>query len=231
MAQVNFVAVHKALRGKRMAVVLMNEMTRRTHSHGINQAIYSTDNCHPSPTFSVVPYNRFLNIKKLLEVGMTTQGENTFNKLKGLYRLPDKKGIHIVGNIRPIEERDIPTVLKLMNKQLDSCTVKPKWTIEEAAHHLIGRDEIVYTWVVDNHLNGQMQVSDFISITRTTQKITTKNSKYLNQDMYTANLGYYGLSQNTLLDMVKQTLWYSVDLMNCDNYIALSLMSNAPKIF
>lgn len=49
MVEVNFLCVHKKLRSKRMAPVLIKEITRRVHQQGISQAVYGTSAVLPKP--------------------------------------------------------------------------------------------------------------------------------------------------------------------------------------
>lgn len=49
MVEVNFLCVHKKLRSKRVAPVLIKEITRRVHQQGISQAVYSTSAVLPKP--------------------------------------------------------------------------------------------------------------------------------------------------------------------------------------
>jgi len=49
MVEVNFLCVHKKLRSKRVAPVLIKEITRRVRQQGISQAVYSTSAVLPKP--------------------------------------------------------------------------------------------------------------------------------------------------------------------------------------
>ena len=53
MAEVAFMAIHKNLRKKKLAQVLMKEMQRRMRLNGLNQAIYSGPEANPTPFTSV----------------------------------------------------------------------------------------------------------------------------------------------------------------------------------
>lgn len=52
MVEVNFLCVHKKLRSKRMAPVLIREITRRVQQRGLYQAIYSASVVLPTPVTS-----------------------------------------------------------------------------------------------------------------------------------------------------------------------------------
>lgn len=52
MVQVKFLCVHKKLRLKRMAPVLIRELTRRVNQQGVYQAVYSAAVVLPTPLSS-----------------------------------------------------------------------------------------------------------------------------------------------------------------------------------
>lgn len=68
MAEINFLCVHKKLRTKRMAPVLIKEVTRRVNLKNIWQAIYTAGKYIPSPFAECLYHHRSLNPKKLIEV-------------------------------------------------------------------------------------------------------------------------------------------------------------------
>lgn len=49
MTEINFLCVHKKLRSKRLAPVLIREITRRSHLEGIFQAAYTAGVVLPKP--------------------------------------------------------------------------------------------------------------------------------------------------------------------------------------
>ena len=49
MVEINFLCVHKKLRSKRMAPVLIKEITRRVNLEGIFQAVYTAGIVLPKP--------------------------------------------------------------------------------------------------------------------------------------------------------------------------------------
>ena len=68
MAEINFLCVHSKLRTKRMAPVLIKEVTRRINLKGVWQAIYTAGKYIPSPITETYYHFRPLNYKKLLDV-------------------------------------------------------------------------------------------------------------------------------------------------------------------
>jgi glycylpeptide N-tetradecanoyltransferase len=67
VVEVNFLCVHKKLRSKRLAPVLIREITRRVNLHGIFQACYTAGVVLPKPVARCRYYHRSLNPKKLIE--------------------------------------------------------------------------------------------------------------------------------------------------------------------
>jgi len=49
LVEINFLCVHKKLRSKRLAPVLIKEVTRRIHLQGIFQALYTAGVHLPKP--------------------------------------------------------------------------------------------------------------------------------------------------------------------------------------
>lgn len=72
MAEINFLCVHKKLRTKRLAPVLIKEITRRVNLTGVWQALYTAGVVIPKPITTATYYHRSLNIKKLVDVGFNS---------------------------------------------------------------------------------------------------------------------------------------------------------------
>ncbi len=76
MAEINFLCVHKKLRAKRLAPVLIQEVTRRVNLTNVWQAIYTAGATLPTP-FGVANYwHRNLNPAKTVEVGFAYKPAN-----------------------------------------------------------------------------------------------------------------------------------------------------------
>ncbi len=73
MAEINFLCVHKKLRAKRLAPVLIKEITRRINMKGVWQAVYTAGKRIPTPFSETLFYHRLLNVKKLVEVAGSVQ--------------------------------------------------------------------------------------------------------------------------------------------------------------
>ncbi|CAH3157078.1 unnamed protein product, partial [Porites evermanni] len=91
MVEINFLCVHKKLRSKRVAPVLIREITRRVNLQGIFQAVYTAGVVLPKPVACCRYWHRSLNPKKLVEVKFSHLSRNmTMQRTVKLYRLPEK---------------------------------------------------------------------------------------------------------------------------------------------
>jgi len=68
MTAIDFLCIHTKLRTKRLAPVLIKEVTRRINLKGIWQAIYTVGKPIPTPIAYTRYYYRSINYKKLLDV-------------------------------------------------------------------------------------------------------------------------------------------------------------------
>lgn len=68
VVEINFLCVHKKLRSKRLAPVLIKEITRRVNLTGIFQAVYTAGVVLPKPVTTCRYWHRSLNPRKLIEV-------------------------------------------------------------------------------------------------------------------------------------------------------------------
>ncbi|KCV72722.1 hypothetical protein H696_00300 [Fonticula alba] len=147
MPAINFLCIHKKLRSKRLAPVLIKEITRRVHQTGIFQAIYTAGVRIPRPVSSVSYYHRPLNYQKLMDVGFVHPGTQLLSSILRQYRLPKTVALP---HFRPMRPEDVPQVTALWaDASATRYNLTAEFTEEEVAHSLIPRDKLVYTYVVE----------------------------------------------------------------------------------
>jgi glycylpeptide N-tetradecanoyltransferase len=73
MAEVNFLAVHRKLRSKRLAQIVIQEMMRRKRKNGFPYAYYTSGHSMPTPFCTSLFMNRFINTHKLTEIRYTSK--------------------------------------------------------------------------------------------------------------------------------------------------------------
>lgn len=112
MVEINYLCVHKKLRSKRVAPVLIKEITRRVNFNGIFQAVYTAGVILPTPVSKCRYWHRSLNPKKLIEVHFSYLQRNmTMQRTIKLYKLPEAP--KTLG-FRKLTEADCPQAFELL---------------------------------------------------------------------------------------------------------------------
>lgn len=148
MVEVNFLCVHKKLRSKRLAPVLIKELTRRVHQLGISQAVYSTSAVLPKPIASCRYWHRSLNTRKLIELNFSSLTRNmTLQRALKLNRLPE---ITKTTGLRPMTSQDVPVVHDLLKEHFKVFSLSTVLTLEDVEHWLLPQDGVIDTYVVES---------------------------------------------------------------------------------
>lgn len=215
VVEINFLCVHKKLRSKRLAPVLIKEVTRRANLTGIFQAVYTSGTVLPVPVSSARYYHRNLNPKKLVDVGFTRcPPRMTMARYQKTYKLPETTSIK---GLRLMEESDVPNVHKLLNKYLSRFSLKVLFTEEEIRHWLLPRDNVIQSYVIQNE---EGYVTDFISFYHLKSNVLNIAEK-LN-----AAYSFYNVALTVpLVDLMKDALILAKN-SGCDVFNALELMEN-----
>lgn len=135
MTEINFLCVHKNLRAKRLAPVLIKEITRRVNLTNVWQAIYTAGVTIPTPFTGATYWHRGINIKKLCDVRfLGVPSGTTMAKYIKNNALPNN-----VSNtkLRPMEKKDVPEVTAMLNEYLSNVKVHIVYTEEEVAHFML----------------------------------------------------------------------------------------------
>jgi len=159
MVEINFLCVHKKLRSKRLAPVLIREITRRVNLKGIFQAVYTAGVVLPKPVGTCRYWHRSLNPKKLIEVKFSHLSRNmTMQRHLKLYRLPDQTK---VAGLRLFESKDVEKVRVLLNEYLSKFNLCPVFTDQEVEHWFLPQANIINSYVVEEAEGGG--ITDFLS--------------------------------------------------------------------
>lgn len=114
MVDINFLCVHKKLRSKRVAPVLIREITRRVNLQGIFQAVYTAGVVLPKPIATCRYWHRSLNPKKLIEIKFSHLSRNmTMQRTLKLYKLPETTK---VPGFRKMVYTDVPQAQKILGE-------------------------------------------------------------------------------------------------------------------
>lgn len=175
--EINFLCVHKKLRSKRLAPVLIKEVTRQCHLTGVFHAIYTVGSVLPTPVSCARYYHRTINAKKLAEIGFSAIPHNmSMEAHVKRFELPASPSL---SGLREMEKRDVPAVGKLMRRYMRRFDMAPRFSDHEVEHILLsGRGQegtsvtgkkggekrregqVTWTYVVEN---GQGEITDMFA--------------------------------------------------------------------
>lgn len=160
LVEINFLCVHKKLRAKRLAPVLIREITRRVNLTGIFQAVYTAGVVLPKPVGTCRYWHRSINPKKLIEVKFSHLSRNmTMQRHLKLYKLPDSTK---TPGIREFKTQDVEAVTSLLNGYLDNFDLAPIFTAADVLHWFIPQKGIIESYVVEDPFSPG-KLTDFIS--------------------------------------------------------------------
>lgn len=93
MCEINFLCVHKKLRSRRVAPVLIKEVTRRVNLRGVFQATYTAGALLSKPVSACRYFHRCLDPRKLLDIRfMGLKARMTAPRMEKLYKVDDVRG-------------------------------------------------------------------------------------------------------------------------------------------
>jgi len=161
MSEINYLCVHKKLRSKRLAPVLIKEVTRQCHLKGIFQAIYTAGIVLPTPVSTCRYFHRSLNIPKLVNTQFTSVPRNmTLARMVARNKLPSS----VLANrgLREMQAEDISQVASLWQQYMKRFKLCPRYSLEEFQHNLLSgsghgspvngrrQGQVVWSYVVEN---------------------------------------------------------------------------------
>ncbi|TVY75863.1 Glycylpeptide N-tetradecanoyltransferase [Lachnellula suecica] len=151
-AEVNFMVVHKKLRARRLAPLLIKEITRLCYLQGVYQAIYTGGVVLPKPVSTCRYFHRAIEWTKLNEVGFSPLPKNSKPAYQvRKYQLPDHTATK---GLRPMEKKDIDAVLSLLKRYLATFDMAPMFTRDEVEHWLLPNsdydDQVIWSYVVED---------------------------------------------------------------------------------
>ncbi|KFB34990.1 AGAP001804-PA-like protein [Anopheles sinensis] len=219
MVEINFLCVHKKLRSKRLAPVLIREITRRVNLTGIFQAVYTAGVVLPKPVSSCRYWHRSLNPKKLIEVKFSYLSRNmTMQRTIKLYKLPEQPK---TPGFRKLRETDLKAVHKLLETYLQRFNLTPVFDEEEMRHWFLPQNGIIDCFVVEDPAHPG-SITDMVSYyTLPSTVMHHAVHKYVK-----AAYSFYNVATSTpWLDLMNDAL-ISAKNLGFDVFNALDLMDN-----
>jgi len=219
MVEINFLCVHKKLRAKRVAPVLIREITRRVNVEGIFQAAYTAGVVLPRPVGTCRYWHRSLNPKKLIDVKFSHLKRNmTMQRTIKLYKLPEETKIT---NLRPLVESDMVSGHKLLMEYLQSFDLSPVFTLEDFRHWFTPVNDVVVSYVTTDENTGE--VDNLLSFYQLPSTVVD-HPRY--KSLKAAYSFYNVAKKSNLTDLVHDALVIARN-DNYDVFNALNLMNNS----
>ena len=188
MVEINVLCVHKKLREKRLAPVLIKEITRRVNLTGRWQAVYTAGTVVPTPVARTQYYHRNLQVEKLIDIQFSylPRGKKMADHVKELSIPAAPKH-----TFRPMKEADVAQVTALLNTYLSThCQIHQVFEEGEVRHLLLPRDKVIESWVAVGDWGKGCKITDFLSFYYLPSTVM-KHSKYKN---LSAVYSYYNVA-------------------------------------
>jgi len=216
--EIDFLCIHKKLRSKRLAPVLIKEITRRVNLVGIFQAVYTAGVLLPRPLSRCRYHHRSLNPKKLIKVGFSRLAPRmTMMRTIKVFKLPEKPE---TSGFRRMQEKDVNSVVELMRKKYSDYKLAVEFTKEEVTHWILPHENVVYSYVVEEP--ETKQVTDFCSFYLLPSSII-QNTEY---DTLSAAYLFYYVVDAARIESVMRDVLIEARNVGCDVFNALDVMEN-----
>jgi len=173
-SEINFLCVHRRLRSKRLAPVLIKEVARQCQLKGVFQAIYTTGAVLPTPVSTCRYYHRSLNVGKLADVRFIYVPRNmTVASMQKRFKVAST--LQLGDSLREMEEKDVPAVAALYTRYMQRFNMAHVMSVDEVRHQLLSDNgsrqkkkshsrregQVIWTYVVEHPETHK--ITDFFS--------------------------------------------------------------------
>jgi glycylpeptide N-tetradecanoyltransferase len=223
VCEINFLCIHKKLRSKRLAPVLIKEVTRRVNLTNVWQAIYTAGVLLPKPISTCRYYHRSINFKKLCDIKFTAVAPRmTMSRSVKLYELPNDDQT-ITPGIKPLTKSLCQSACALLNKYLQEHTkLHPVYSVEDFTHWFMPREGVIETYVVVDDVDAE-KVTDLVSFYHLPSSVIgNEKHSFLN-----AAYSYYFVPGKYSLMKLYESALVLAKKHNVDVFNALDLIENA----
>lgn len=208
MGEVNFLCVHPKLRHKKLAPLMIRELTRRINLHNIWKAVYTGGVHRPDDVASTRYWHRPLNVPKLDATGFSP-----CPSLRTAVRMFTPRGD---SSTRPMTSSDVPWVTRLLNENNERFQLVQIFSEEEVAHMFLPRPNIIESFVFEQ--------TDFVSFYSLPSTVSGTD------EIIQAAWSYYiAPGQKTYSELLKEGILWA-HRKGYDVYNSLSIMDATPKI-
>jgi glycylpeptide N-tetradecanoyltransferase len=191
--EINLLCVNKKFRNKRLAPVMIKEVTRRTNLRGIFQAVYTAGLDLPNKLATLQYMHRIIDVKRMSSVGFFSIVENKISIYEKLYKVKLPK-LDCDYSISPIELSDVDVCVDKLNTSLSKYKLTHVFDKESFTHYFMSKPNVVYTLVIKK----AGLITDMISF-YIIDNIVENNSTYSG---YKAGYLYYYFNSSLKLDQL-----------------------------
>lgn len=199
-SDINFLCNHKSIRHKRLAPVLIKEITRRSTLYNIKQGYYTATLDLPNKLTMGTYYHRPINVKKLVEI----------EHMEKPVSMKKYKPTNLTINMRPIENKDIVVCFNKFSEYNKKYKIYPILTLEQFKHKFLNNN--VKTLIVENN----NKITDFISY----YYLSTQVLNHINiKEVKKAYLYHYFNYETSLKNLFDNSLIFlekdNIDMVSC----------------
>lgn len=159
VSEINFLAIHRKLRNKRLAPVLIKEVTRRCYLAGIYQALYTAGTMLPTPVTTCRYFHRSLDWEHLYQTGFSHMPAGS-SALRQKYKYKVESN-PLTKGLRQMKSADIPAVRDLLARYTERFDLRQEFSNEEIEHWICSdtSKDVVSSYVIEQ--DGK--ITDFVS--------------------------------------------------------------------
>jgi glycylpeptide N-tetradecanoyltransferase len=214
-AAINFLAIHTRLRNRRLAAVLIQEVTRRIDAHGCFLAMYTSGTQLPRPVCSSRYYHRPLDYRKLVKIGFCTLRERqTMARMCKLLQLPPDPALPL----QPMVPADVPSVAALLQRHLAAkAHAAFEWSEVDVAHFMLPRRGILDSYVLRDGSGCCTDVCSFFHVP----------SKLAGGETLHAAFAWHAAATSVPLEALMESCLVLARRQGADVFNALELLDNA----
>lgn len=201
---------HPTYRKKKIAQVLIDEMTRRLLNKNIKHAYFTTERCVPTPVSILRSYHRPINYVKLQKNGFLDFGGDPL-KVHEKFILKNE----IPKNYIIMEESHLEEVVKLYSLYMTKFNICCNYTKNELKTLLLN-NKFVRSYVI---LDKNNKINDFVSYYELPYFNDKNNSENINAGylfLHTCNIVPIDEIINNMILLMEQN---SIDIFNIDDVV------------
>ena len=203
--EINFLCIHKKLRNKRLAPVLIKEVTRRCFLERIYQAIYTAGVVLPKPVGTCRYFHRPLDWLKLNEIGFSPLPPgSTKARMITRNQVPSKTSTR---GWRQMRLEDVEPVCDLLQRYLSKFQMTQCFSTAEIEHWLLGKNannedvQTVWAYVVEEPETSR--ITDLVSFYSLESSVIANEGKTDGSETLKAAYLFYYASETAFADQEK----------------------------